>query len=227
MIIHNEFSQGSEGWHKMKWGKIGGSLADGLLGKSDTLFIDIFSQHSEEFQLEDNYISDDMERGTELEPEAIKRLEQYLQEKHPNISFLKHGWLQSEENKLLGISPDGLTLDEKIACEVKCPARKKHAKTIKDCGEDINNGKIPRDNLAQCLDYFLVNPKLEILYFLSFRPESMRQMVVKELRKETVVNIGTEATEKLVSVQAAVSFMALNAQKLLEQLNSEIEKLKF
>ena len=49
MIKHNELEQGSQEWHEIKWGKIGGTLSKGLFVKSDTLLIDILSQRLEDF----------------------------------------------------------------------------------------------------------------------------------------------------------------------------------
>src|SRR5690606_29148822 len=126
MINYKEIKQKSLEWYELKWGKIGGTLSSGLFVKSDTLLIDILSQRTEVFEYEeDGFISKAMERGNELEPIARDFLEKYY-----GIKFLETGWLQCEENELLGISPDGITDCETMACEIKCLGRKKHLETL-------------------------------------------------------------------------------------------------
>ena len=116
MINHKEIKQKSEEWFRIKWGKIGGTASNGLFVKnSDTLLIDILSQRFEDYVHVEGYVSADMERGNFLEPQAREYLEEYS-----GLKFVETGWLQSEENELLGISPDGITEDEKVQCEIKC-----------------------------------------------------------------------------------------------------------
>lgn len=220
MIKHSEIIQGTEEWHKIKWGKVGGSSADGLMIESETLMIDILSQRLEEFQLEEfqleeSYVSPEMERGIELEPEARKRLIEYT-----GIDFIDCGWLQDEKIKLLGISPDGITSDSKFACEIKCPARKKHTQTIR-------SKEIPKDNLNQCLHYFVVNLRLESLFFMSFRPESKHPIFVKEIKRSDFMTFGTKAKPITKTVEEWVMNIRASASVLEEKINQEIEKLNF
>ena len=51
MIVYKDIEQGSEDWFLIKWGKVGGSTAKGLYINSDTLFLDLLSQHLEEFEV--------------------------------------------------------------------------------------------------------------------------------------------------------------------------------
>jgi len=146
MIARYDIQQGSLEWHEIRWGKIGGTLSAGLFVDSDTLFIDIISQLNEEFQPIDSFTNYEMERGNDLEPFAREYLEEYT-----GLSFLECGWLQSEENKLLGISVDGIIEDETVSCEIKCLSRKKHM-------EILFNNEISKDKLFQCIHYFTVNP---------------------------------------------------------------------
>lgn len=177
MINYKHIQQGSIEWFQIKWGKIGGTLAGGLFVNSDTLLIDILSQRCEEFEPTDSYENDAMERGSDLEPYAREYLNLYT-----GLEFKETGWLQSEENELLGLSPDGLTEDEKISCELKCLGRKAHyAILLKQ--------ETPKDKLDQCLHYFTVNPKLEKHYFMSFRPESPKPFI-KLFTLDTVIDLG-------------------------------------
>lgn len=178
MKIHWKLQQGTEAWHRERYGKIGGSSSKGLFVDSDTLFIDILSQKLEDFEMdEDSYISSDMLRGYEMEPLHRREMSKYA-----GVEFLEAGWIQSK-HPLLGISPDGLTKDAKISAELKCPGRKRHAETLL-------GGVIPSDHICQCIHYFTVNPKLEKHYFGSFRPESKYPLFVRTLTRDSLVDIG-------------------------------------
>ena len=211
-----ELIQGSDKWLEHKHTKIGGTAASGLFVKSDTLLIDYVGRFSEDYEPDDSFQSAAMLRGTELEPLAIEALEKYTQ-----LKFNSVGWLQCEEIEILGISPDGITDDDKFACEVKCFGRKKHT-------EIILSNEIPKENLHQLIHYFTVNPKLEKLYFGSFRPENkIKPLFVKELSRDSLVNLGTVARPKMVMISDAV-LMAKEAAKQLEiEIEQSINNLKF
>ena len=206
MIRYNEIEQKSQEWHELKWAKIGGTLSKGLFVKSDTLFIDILSQRMEDFEPTDSYTSDAMERGNELEPFALDYLEQYT-----GLTFDSVGWLQSEENELLGLSPDGITSDNKVACEIKCFGRKKHT-------EVILKDEIPSENIHQVIHYFTVNNDLEELHFIAFRPEAKRHFI-KKVDRSTEINLGTEKKPRILTIQEAVEEAKYYAKELLNKIN--------
>lgn len=176
MVNHKEIEQNSIEWHEIKWRKIGGTLSKGLFIDSDTLFLELLSQHLEEFEPSESFENYDMMRGKELEPFALHYISSYT-----GIDFQKTGWLQSS-HALLGISPDGLSECEKFATEIKCLSRKEHTKLLIE-------KQLPKDKLCQIIHYFTVNPKLKKLYFIAFRPESIKPFV-KEFTKETIIDLG-------------------------------------
>ena len=214
MINYKEIEQNSIEWHNLKWAKIGGTLSAGLLVKSDTLLIDILSQRLEEFEPTESWESSDMQRGNELEPFAVEYLESFLK-----VKFNKTGWLQCEENELLGISPDGITEDEKQCCEIKCFARKKHT-------EILLNDAIPLDNLNQLVHYFVVNPKLEKLHFFCYRPESVKHFY-KEITRESEINLGTKAKPVIKTVNEWVTELRTKADELLSQIKEKEQTINF
>jgi len=216
MIVRNDIEQHSEEWHKVRYGKIGGTLSKGLFIKSDTLLEDVLSELVEDFDLQESFQSYDMIRGNELEPEARKTLNAYL-----GIELKEVGWLQCEEIALLGISPDGITECETISAEIKCPAAKKHLKTI------LSN-EIPSDNIHQCLHYFTVNPKLEKHYFCSYRPENnFKSIFVKELTRDSLIDLGTKAKPNIRPIFEWVILAKKEAIILQEQIDEKLEQLKF
>ena len=218
MIARYDIQQGTAEWLELRHCKIGGSLAKGLFVKSDNLLDQILSEKCEDFDLfgTDDYVSSDMVRGTELEPLARTELSKYT-----GIEFKQVGWLQCEENDLLGISPDGISEDETVCCEIKCPGAKMHLQTIKA-------NEIPLENLDQCIHYFTVNPKLKTLYFCSFRPENKyKALFVKELNRDSVINLGTKAKPVLETIYGATVIARKEADNVLAKANDILKTLSF
>ena len=215
MIAKWNIVQGTEEWHRERYGKIGGSASKGLFVESDTLLDEILSEHSEPFELdEDAFISNDMQRGIELEPMARREISDYS-----GIDFKECGWIQSTECNLIGISPDGLSDDCTASCETKCPGKKKHTSTIR-------KNEIPSDNIHQCLHYFTVNPKLEKHYFVSFRPESKYPLFVKLLTRDSLIDLGTKSKPNIKSISEWVKISLGNALKLEAELTITFNNLE-
>jgi hypothetical protein len=217
MKVYYNIQQGTEEWHEIRYGKVGGTLASGLLTKGDNLLHEILAEHSEDFEMDyEGFVSPDVQRGYELEPQARQELQQYT-----GIEIKQAGWIQSEENDLLGISPDGISEDETECCEIKCPGAKKHTQTIL-------SDAIPLDNIDQCIHYFTVNPKLKKLHFCSFRPENkFKPLFVKTLTPESMVNIGTNAKPVMKSVAEVVLLAKAESSVLKESIKGKIEQLQF
>ncbi len=214
MIINWDLIQGTPEWHKLKWGKVGGSSSKGLFVVSDTLLYQLLAENTEPFEMdEDNYISGDMQRGIELEPMARAELSKYA-----GVTFKEAGWLQCEEIDILGISPDGITEDGKISCEIKCPSAKKHIATVY-CRE------IPSDNIHQCLHYFTVNPNLEKHYFASFRPESNYPLWPKLLTKDSLIDLGTKAKPNVKKIGNWTEIALKNSLDLKDNLTAALSYL--
>ena len=214
MIVHKEILQRSIEWHELKHAKIGGTLAKGLFVKSDTLMLDILSQMLEDYEAEDNYISADMQRGIDLEPFALEALSKEI-----FIEFHQVGFCQNTAIPLLGISPDGITEDETIMCEIKCPGAKKHTETILA-------DEIPQDNIHQVLHAFTVNPKLVWMYFVSYRWENkIKPLWYKMLTKDSEINLGTKAKPIIKTVSEWVEIARENAEDLNKQINDNLIKL--
>lgn len=180
MRLHKEIKQRSLDWHQIRWAKIGGTGAKELLSQKndwlEKLSRKMLSERIEEFELEQVFVNDAMQRGIDLEPFAIKEVEMYA-----NTMFEEIGWVENDTLPI-GVSPDGLTSDLKTACEVKCFGRKQHL-------DLILGGEIP--DICQVLMYFAIIEPLGKLYWASYRPESkVKTLVVKEFDRNTIVDIG-------------------------------------
>jgi hypothetical protein len=214
MIVYKDIKQRSEEWHELKHGKVGGTLSKGLFVKSDTLMIDILSQITEDYEPQDGYISADMQRGIDLEPFALEALEKEI-----FVEFQQVGFLQNSAIPILGISPDGITEDETIQVEIKCPGAKKHTETILA-------DEIPQDNIHQVLHAFTVNPKLVWMYFVSYRWENkIKPLWYKMLTKDSEINLGTKAKPVIKTVEEWVAIARQNAEDLNKEINENLSKL--
>jgi hypothetical protein len=214
MKTFDNIEQGSIDWHQLRWGKIGGTLSKGLFVKSDTLLIDILSQRLEEFEPEEGFTSSAMDRGNDLEPFAREYLNNYT-----GLDFKTTGWIQSDENELLGISPDGLTSCNTMACEIKCFGRKNHLGVLL-------SDEVPLDNINQILHYFTVNPLLESLYWIAFRPEAPKHFI-KVFTLDSEINLGTKARPVMQTIRESAKTANELADTLLSEILTKEEQLKF
>jgi hypothetical protein len=235
MKAHYDLIQGTSAWFELKYGRIGGSRAQSTFVDSDTLIYKLAAERSESYAWEDGYTSDAMLRGQDLEPVAIDRLSEYT-----GHTFIPCGWIDSDiEN--VGISPDGISPCETIMCEVKCPDGNKHIETC-------FSGKVPQDNIRQVLHYFVCNPKLETMYFVSFRPESLiKPLFVVELKRDSLIDVGlkktievevigkkgvpikpkTQSIPDLRTVNEWVALAKANLIAINERVDAVIEKIQF
>lgn len=215
MKVYYDVVQGTEEWFRLKYGKVGGSTSKGLFVNSDTLLLELLSEYTEDFEMEeDNYISNDMQRGIELEPRHRSEIEMYT-----GLKFLSVGWMESAEIPIIGISPDGITEDLTVSWEGKSPARKKHISTV-------YSKEIPSDNIHQCLHYFTVNAKLEKHYFSTFRPESKYPLWPTFITRDSMIDLGTKSKPVIKTVSEWVQIAKGNAYKLEADLQAALAKLE-
>lgn len=208
--------QGSLEWLETRHAKIGGTRAGQVKVDSDTLPIELAAEITEGFvEDEDAFVSKDMLRGSELEPLARRKASEYI-----GVDFKEFGWLQSDDNELLGISPDGLSEDHTQAIEIKCPGAKKHITTCL-------SGVIPKDNIEQCIHYFTVNPKLQKLHFISFRPESPKELKVIELTLDSEYDFGTARKSNMRKISDVVKERLSQADKVKARTEEIVKLLNF
>ncbi len=100
-----------------------------------------------------------MERGTRLEPEAVKMFEEETGKEVDSSLII---W-QREDNENIAISPDGCFNDDTEAVEAKCLSSARHI-------EAWLTKRIPDEYEFQKLQYFIVNDKLEKLHFAFYDP---------------------------------------------------------
>ena len=233
MIARHDIIQGTPEWHEARWAKVGGKRLNQLLIRSESLFNRMLGEYTEPYVYKEGFTNAAMERGNELEPEAIYELMQYT-----GVTVQSVGWLQSTECPILGISPDAISEDETVCFETKCPDIDRH---ILNCLSKT----VQKDDLPQCVQYFVVNPKLETLYYASYRPEALKPLKVFKLTRDTEVNLGwtkkikveedrgkglkeyieTVADER--SIAEWVKVALIEGEALNKRMNEGVELLKF
>jgi hypothetical protein len=190
MIIINNIEQGSIEWGKLRIGKVTGTRLKDLRAKDnlpliDKLIAEIVSEQSKEIKC-----TEDMQRGTNLEPLARKDYEEYTGHKVEQFGFL-----QSEKFSWFGLSPDGLISNgEKYykGVEIKCPDTHTHVKYIRQ-------NTIPAEYKDQILSYFLVNEDHQEHDFVSYDNRFLiKPLHIVTVRREELEKELQEAEEDMI-----------------------------
>ncbi len=116
---------------------------------------------AERLTVEDNIEESAMDRGERLEQEAIEQFEKATGKIVDIIGFA-----ESDENEMIGFSPDGLIANNGYyteAVEVKCLSSANYVRAWID-------NEIPKEHYAQIIQAFIVNEKLDTLYFVLYDP---------------------------------------------------------
>lgn len=151
-----------EEWLAARLGKITGSrLKDIIVKRGTGKKIGFYELIAERLGVPaDN--ENPMDRGTRLEPLAIELFEKTSGKKVDTSLVI---WSR-DENENIAISPDGFIGNKKSpkeAVEVKCLSSARHI-------EALLTQKVPDEYEMQTIQYFIVNDKLETLYFVMYDP---------------------------------------------------------
>lgn len=158
-----DIQQNSDEWLEFRKGKITGSKLKYIISKKGGDKIGFYQLIADRLSLDDG--SDDpMERGHALEQEAIDIfMDQTKKEVVPSGMWI------SDEHPNIACSPDGSIKGKPgkphvlEAVEIKCLSAARHL-------EAYFTQKLPSEFDYQALQYFIVNEKLEKLYFCFYDP---------------------------------------------------------
>ena len=199
MIIRRDIEQRTNEWLEVKRGKVSGTGVKPIfspkqlvkplkkgelrdLGPWRTYIYDLIAQDEHKHPLiykEDTYLSAAVQWGKEMEPFAQKAFE-----KKYNMYPEEIGWLESTDknfNGKLGCSPDGF-IDKRNQIEIKCLNTANHIKCIV---EDT----YPKEYHPQVINYFVVNGRLQNLYFIMYDPRvksEENRLFVKIIRRKDI-----------------------------------------
>jgi putative phage-type endonuclease len=190
-------------WLEARKTKITGSrLKDIVVLRGNEKKIGFWELLAERLQIKDGQNENPMQRGTDLESEAIMAFEEH-EGKKVNTDLVI--WTR-EDNESIAISPDGF-IGETEAVECKCLASSRHL-------EAYFTNKIPKDYWFQVLQYFIVNEKLELLHFVMYDPRIPQKPYFKFTVDRSEV---AEEVEQYLEYQ----------RKVLEEVNSLANQLSF
>ena len=154
------FEKNSAEWLEWRKGKITGSrLHDIIVKRGNSRKIGFYEVMAERLVVEhENDDDNPLDRGHNLEQQAIDLFEEMTgHEVNTDCGV----WI-SDENDFISISPDG-EISETHAVEVKCLGSAKHLQAYFE-------KEIPCEYEAQAIQYFIVNEKLEQLFFVFYDP---------------------------------------------------------
>lgn len=150
--------QSREEWMVERRGKITGSRLKDIVVKRGTGrklgFYELIAERLATVPDSEN----PMDRGTRLESEALER---FAKETGKKVDTSLLIW-EREDNESIAISPDG-TIGSKEAVEVKCLGSARHM-------EAWLTKEVPDEYEYQKIQYFVVNDKLQTLYFVFYDP---------------------------------------------------------
>jgi putative phage-type endonuclease len=177
--------QNSDAWLELRKGKITGSkLKDIVVKRGTNEKIGFYQLIADRLSIEDDS-EDPMERGHTLEQEAINTFM-----KATGKDVVRCGMWVSDENPNIAYSPDGAIPSQNgdftEAIEIKCLSASRHL-------EAYFTQQIPSDYEYQVLQAFIVNEKLEKLYFCFYDPRVIAKpfFFIKVSRKEKEEDIKT------------------------------------
>ena len=209
MKVYDKIEQGSVEWHALRYGKVGGSTLKSLMTNENKSVIEnaiynsILAARFEPFVYEETYTSKEMERGNRLEPMARLAYEDKF-----GVDVIQIGW--AELNYFAGISPDGM-IGSCEALEIKCPSANTHVSYMR------NPMSMIEDYLWQCVMYFVVFDNLEVLNFVSYRPENtVCPLLVQTIHLSTEVRVNAKKTAKIEE-------LVLQAKNRIEELEKNIK----
>lgn len=198
-------AQNTDEWLEFRKGKISGSkLKDIVIKRGTARKIGFYQLLADRLEESEEY-EDPRERGHRLEDEALAEFESvkgFAVDKDCGI------W-QSDFNPNIIVSPDGgIEIDGEYvaAVEIKCLKGAIHLQAV------IEN-KIPGEYYEQALQYFVVNEKLETLYFTFYHPMiPSRKLHIIEMNRvdveEYVEDIKEFEIEQLKQIESLVEKLA-------------------
>lgn len=195
--------QDKDEWLEARKTRITGSrLKDIVVLRGNEKKIGFWELLAERLEIADDESDSPMQRGTDLESEAIKAFEEHEGLKVNTDLII---WMR-DDNESIAISPDGY-IGETEAVECKCLASARHL-------EAYFTNKIPKDYWFQVLQYFIVNEKLEQLHFVMYDPRIPQKPYFK-------------ITVERSTVQEEVDEYLEYQKKVIEEVNELANKLSF
>lgn len=154
-------------WHEMRKNHIGSSDAPVIMGVSPNKTP--YKLYLEKLGLgEDTYVNQAMRHGLLMEEPARKELEAIT-----DLWFFPTVIIHPEHHFMMA-SMDGLTVDRRFACELKCPFTEDSEDHI--CAMD---GVVPEKYYPQVQHQLECNKTLDFIYYFSYTKQSQKIIEVE------------------------------------------------
>ena len=169
--------QGSSEWHHIRKGKITGTVLKGIMGTPKARKTALYEVLAERLTVGvDMEYENAIERGLRLESDAVASFEL---EKDKKVELT--GFCEDDTNPFIANSPDGL-IGETEGVEVKCMGGTNHIKMWLE-------NKVPDEYEWQVVQYFIVNEKLQKLYFVGYNPDiPIHPLHIIEVGRESILS---------------------------------------
>ncbi len=200
-MLKLEVEQKSEKWFYERKGKITGTMLKSIMGTPKARQEAMYEYIAERLTVGvDMDHENAMERGNRLEPDAIAMFELEMSKKVERV-----GLYVKDEDSSIANSPDGnvLDTDDTESVEAKCMGGKNHIKLW------LTNA-VPEEYEWQVAQYFIVNPKLQILWFVGFNPDiTIHPLhIIKVTRGEILEKIEKGLIGQTVFLQEAEALLS-------------------
>lgn len=134
-----------------------------------------------------SFASEDMKRGTRLEPEARSFFGMFTRIKMDKVGFCYY-----DENKRFGSSPDGINIDRGEGLEIKCPSLKVHY-------YDLKKGVMPTEHIHQVQGNMYVTG-MERWHYFSYYPEMEPLHIIVERDEIWIAKLGKILDEFVIEL---------------------------
>lgn len=191
--------ENKEDWMEARKGKFTGSRLKDIIVKRGTGekigFYETIAERIAQSADEEN----PMERGIRLEDEAVAL---FIENTGKEVDTSLVIW-EREDNSSIAISPDGF-IGEKEAVEIKCLSSARHI-------EAIITKQIPDEYSYQVIQYFIVNDKLETLYFVMYDPRMPENLqlhitkITRESQQEQIDFCLAYQKEKIAKIEEIIN----------------------
>ena len=188
-----------EEWLDARLGRVTGTRLKDLVskGKVKTGFYEIIAERIAIPADEENH----MDRGLRLEDDALQRFAKESGKKVENELVI---WAR-EDDPNIAISPDG-TIGETEAVECKCLSSARHI-------EAWLTKEVPSEYEMQAFQYFIVNDKLQTLYFCFYDPRMPKDFFYLTIKRSEIqeqvgmyLALEREALAKIAQIEQELTF---------------------
>ena len=201
-----DIPQGSDEWHLERFRSVTGTKIQSAIGAKysatkkqwtlgdkkiqQTLLLELVSEWQSELEIDD-FCSEAMERGNDLEPLSVKEASKRL-----SREFVECGMLQSDTLPSFKFSPDAVCYDKNGVVvggyETKSKSGKKHV-------EYMLAEEVPPEHLWQCLCPMIMDDCVKWWAFGHYDDRNhINNLFIKGIKRKDYEELITEARELLI-----------------------------